>query len=200
MIILKNIEKNYKKKILKNINYTFEKNNIYLITGDMGSGKSTLLKLVLGIEKISSGEIEHNFKNIDFAYNEPREYIYPNITVEANLELYRSLFKTEDVHYNNIVNIFELEDIKKELIRDLSSGNKKKVSLACSLLNDNMKVILLDEPLTNLDKKTINRLSVFLNSIKEDKIIIITSHQFEEIMNIVDKHIDIQNKELCDIK
>lgn len=187
MIKLENVEKLYDKKlILKSVNYTFKCNNIYLIAGDMGTGKSTLLKIILGVVSPSDGTVVHSYKKKEFTYNEPWNYLYENATCKANLRLYKELFKTSENHYNDIYTLLDLNTIINEKVCKLSTGNKKKLSLACSLLNENGKVIILDEPFTNLDKKTILTLMEYLIDQKNDKIVLITSHQSEDIKTYID--------------
>lgn len=196
MITLTNLEKKYEQNLFYAISYQFNPGNIYLLTGDMGTGKSTVLKLILGLEKPSAGKIDHQYCPAEFMYNEPWQYIYSSVSVNANLRFYQELFDCSKEYYKTIFETFKLEDINKIKVSKLSDGNKKKVSLACSFLNDKAKVLLLDEPLVNLDKTSIIDIIRFLEQIKKDKIIIIISHQYNDIEAYVDIHLELKNKVL----
>lgn len=201
MIRIENASKKFKSKLIfENIDYTFNSNKLYLLSGEMGTGKSTLLKIILGIEPISTGIVVHDYEKVEFIYNEPWNYLYEKATSKANLSLYKELFHTTEEHFENIKNLFELSDLFKIKVCDLSTGNAKKISIACSLLNEQGKVIILDEPFTNLDKKTINILMRYLMSQKEDKIIIIVSHQFDSIKSSIDIHLKIKDNTLLECK
>lgn len=193
MIRLDNIGKKYNTNLFQELSFTFNLSKIFLITGDMGSGKSTLVKMLAGLVNPTSGEIIHGYKSKEFIYSESRLFLYQNVSVQANMKFYKDLFKTPEEHYLKICKLLKLNEIKKIKVSKLSDGNRKKVSLACSLLNNNARVYLLDEPFVNLDHATIKALISYLQSIKNDKIIIIVSHQYEDIKKYVDTQLILEN-------
>lgn len=198
MITLTNIEKKYTMNLFQKVSYSFKEGNIYILTGDMGTGKSTLLKMIVGLTRPTSGQISHSYERKEFIYNEAWQYIYKNVSVDANLMFYKDLFKCTDEHYLVICELFKLEDIKNIKVSKLSDGNRKKVSIACSFLNSNAKVFILDEPFVNLDQTTISILINYLKKIKEDKIIIISSHQSEDVKEYIDVQLKIIDKKLLE--
>lgn len=198
LIKLNNIEKKYTVDLFNKVSYSFKEGYIYLLAGDMGTGKSTMLKMIVGLTKPTSGQISHTYERKEFVYNEAWHYIYQNVSVYANLMFYKDLFKCTDEHYLGICELFKLEEIKNSKVSKLSDGNRKKVSLACSFLNSNAKVYILDEPFVNLDQTTINILINYLTKIKEGKIIIIASHQSEDVKKYIDVQLRIINKQLLE--
>ncbi|WOO87255.1 ATP-binding cassette domain-containing protein [Mollicutes bacterium LVI A0039] len=193
MIKVTNIQKQYEEAVLKGVDYTFETNQVYLISGPMGCGKSTLLKIIIGLEQPTVGSVETDIKPSQFSFNEPWHYLYEGASVQANINLYQKLFKTPDLLKKDLITKYQLTSMLKKKVSSLSSGNKKKVSLVCTLMNANMQALILDEPLTNLDKDTIEILKNDLKELKPNRTIILTSHQYTEIKDAVDVHLHIES-------
>ena len=85
MIIINNFKKKYKDNLILDIDhFTFLKNKSYLIVGSNGSGKSTMIKCILGINKVSSGSITINTKNIAYI---PEKYFFPEFFVCFSIHL-----------------------------------------------------------------------------------------------------------------
>ena len=205
-IKLENVNLEYNKKtILKNFNICFEKGNFYLITGNNGIGKTSLLYLITGIIPPTNGNIYINDTNmkdlnldyfrkyyISFLEQEPtllNDTIKTNLT--TNIKYSKQRFK-ELIKYVGLNKIFKsnhnMRTIIDESLTNISGGEKQKISLVRTFLKDT-PVILLDEPLSALDKKSIYQLKKLLLNAKKDKIIICITHK-NGLEDIADKIID----------
>lgn len=195
IIEVNNVSKKFKDDlILKNVNIEFKTGKIYGLVGVNGSGKSVLLKLICAFYKPSSGEILINGKNYhkskDFP-NEIRAFIekpcfLSNLTGFENLKLLANIQKK--ISDKDILMTLQLVNLEKEKDKHFSKyslGMKQKLGIA-SVLMENPKIMIFDEPFNGVDEKTRNILFEKLKKIKKDKIIIISSHIKEEIENLCD--------------
>lgn len=196
MIKLENVDKSFNgDNILENINLTLEKNNIYGLFGEMGAGKSTLLKIILGTIKPTKGVVVNEIDKSKFCFAEPSLGLYQELSVIENLRFWAKIHKVDKKNLNDLLAKFEIKLIEKKLINELSTGNKQKVNLACALMNDS-DLIILDEPISNLDKDTKYLIKNILIEKSKKNIIIITSHQFDEVIEICTDVLVLKNKNL----
>ncbi len=191
MIELESISKRFTSDIFKDFSFTFEKKNIYFLSGRNGSGKTTLLKIIKGIYLCDDGKIrfEHNLsQKSDIAYIDANsKTFFHRLTVYQNLQYFLSL--QNKYKYNNsinyLLNLFHISNLKNEVFSSLSQGQMQLVSIIRGL-SSNPKIILLDEVFLSLDqtnKKMILRyLSEFV--LKEEALVIFTSHEdnFDELV------------------
>ena len=161
--------KNVKKKIgaethIYSTDLKFEKNTINILLGSTLSGKTTLMQIMAGLDKPTSGEIWFNEKNVTGVSVQKRnvsmvyqQFInYPNFTVFENIA---SPLKIVSISSNEIKNrvgkvaeLLKLTDMFNKKPHELSGGQKQRTALARALVKDS-GLILLDEPLANLDFK-----------------------------------------------
>lgn len=199
-IELKNVSIKFDNKIiLGNLNYKFEKGNVYLIKGNNGVGKSTMLKVILGLYIDDfKGEINYNGFNIkDLNLYDIREEQISFLDQEPLLlhsDLYKNITNIEidnkkESEITSLIKEFNLkekvnDDIKSSS-KNLSGGEKQKISLIRCILK-NPDVIIMDEPTSALDLHTISILFDKIKAIKSNKIIIIVSHD-KKLDTIADK-------------
>ena len=161
------------KLLFKNLNFKLFNRELLHIKGANGSGKTSLLKILSGLLKPVSGSINLNKKNINLSkdsYFKEFEYIgHENaiknaLTVRENLNFFISINKClEKKKFEIAVKIFNLKNLLDIKIENLSSGEKRRVSLSRLILSKS-KIWFLDEPTTSLDKK--NNL-IFFKILKE---------------------------------
>ena len=202
MIKIKNLTKIYdENKILDGISITFEEGKIYGIVGKNGSGKSVLLKTICGFIRPDKGEILFDNINIIKKQTFPPETgamfensgFIPNISGFENLKLLASInniiSEEEILKSVDIVNL--KEDINKKYYK-YSLGMRKKLGI-CQAIMENQKYIILDEPFNGIDDESLKKIKIQLNKIKENKIIIISTHIKEDIEKLCDEVYKISN-------
>lgn len=202
MIKIENLTKIYdENKILDGISITFEEGKIYGIVGKNGSGKSVLLKTICGFIRPDKGEILFDNINIDKKQIFPPETgamfensgFIPNISGLENLKLLASInniiSEEEILKSVDIVNL--KEDINKKYYK-YSLGMRKKLGI-CQAIMENQKYIILDEPFNGIDDESLKKIKIQLNKIKENKIIIISTHIKEDIEKLCDEVYKISN-------
>lgn len=210
MLVIENISMNYDETpnivhALSNVNLILNKNELTIIEGPSGSGKITLLNIIGGLLKPSSGKILVNNKNIiemndnEKAYYRNKVigfvfqsfYLEPNFTVYDNVEvplIIAGIPKNE--RRKMILSTLDsvgLLDKEKMIASKLSGGEKQRVSIARAIVN-NPEIILADEPTGNLDSKNGDMIMSLLKRIsKEDKIVIVITHNDEQAIKYGDK-------------
>ena len=187
------------KKILNNINYTFNHGNIYNIKGKNGSGKSSLVSLLLGLYKSENGEILYNNINIQkLKFNSIRKNLIsvveqePTILCDTalnNIILDNNYDKDTFYYLKNKVNINYLLDSSSEnniVTEKISGGEKQKIAILRSLIKKS-DIIIMDEFNSALDKKSEKIFKEILPEIKINKIIIIITHNnyFDDISDYI---------------
>ncbi|WP_419742654.1 ABC transporter ATP-binding protein [Paraclostridium dentum] len=209
-----NLSKTYGNKeskvnALNNVNINIGKGEFVAIIGPSGSGKSTLLHLLGGLEKISSGSINVNGKDISKLKDmELAEYrrkevgfvfqqynLIPVLNVEENIELPLMLGNDDidEIYINELIDVLGLKDRKNHLPSQLSGGQQQRVAIGRAL-STKPSIILADEPTGNLDSKATDEVMELLKkSIRKFKqtLIVIThdiniAKKADRIINIVD--------------
>lgn len=190
MIKIKNVQAEIYEKLLFHIeDFNFYDGKKYILTGENGAGKSTLLKSFIGINTFVKGSIE-NDKNIVYQAQNP--FIFKKTP--------RDNFKIIGKNIENIkkdLEFFAIENLLDQNIDSLSGGEKEKVVFLRTILKAN-QTLLLDEPFSQMDKKSRIDANIFLDKWlkeKEDRMIIIISHDNLDDYSF-DYHIELKNKQL----
>lgn len=210
MLVIENISMNYDETpnivhALSNVNLILNKNELTIIEGPSGSGKTTLLNIIGGLLKPSSGKILVNNKNIiemndnEKAYYRNKVigfvfqsfYLEPNFTVYDNVEVPLIIAGIPKNERRKMIlstlDSVDLLDKEKMIASKLSGGEKQRVSIARAIVN-NPEIILADEPTGNLDSKNGDMIMSLLKRIsKEDKIVIVITHNDEQAIKYGDK-------------
>ncbi len=189
-----NLSKNYNNKIaVKNISFKVNKNETIGILGPNGCGKTTTIGMILGLLKPSSGRVllngtEVELKRVDILDNlnfiSPYIELPKKLTVKQNLEVYGRLYDVKNLKskIELISEKLRLNEIINKITGELSSGQKNRVSLAKSIIND-PKILLLDEPTASLDPETGDFVRGFLENYQKEKgaSILLASHNMNEV-------------------
>lgn len=185
-ITLEKISKKFNYEwIFREVNYTFESGNAYVILGANGSGKSTLMQIVAGNLLPTSGKISFLNGTEEIA----QDLIYRQVSVSAPyLEVIEEFTLAEILEFqrkfkpfrdkltdSQIIEITGLSRVKNKPIRYFSSGMKQRVKLALAILSDT-KVVLLDEPASNLDKQGVEWYQQLAGSFSNERIFIVCSN------------------------
>lgn len=195
-IKVENLTKEFKDSLILNgINLEFQEGKVYGLVGPNGSGKSVLLKIICAFYMPTQGEVLIDGVNYNDGNNFPpnlralidKPSFIPDLSGFENLKLLaniQNLINDDDIiNTLKIVNLYEEKDKK---FYKYSMGMKQKLGIA-SVLMENPKIMILDEPFNGIDEKSKSKLFEYLTKIKKNKIIIISSHIFEEIQKVCDE-------------
>lgn len=199
MIQLKNVTKEYKIKknnvrALDHVSLELKETGFYLIRGKSGSGKTTLLNMIARFESPTEGEVICPYQKEKIGYVTQTIYPLEDFTLFQNL----AILGYTDEKIEKVLDLVQLKEKKNNKVRFLSGGERQRLSIAMVILKD-CKVFLLDEPTGNLDDE--NSIIIFdlLKSLSKDKLVIITSHQYEFSKKLVDYEIGIENGQVRNI-
>ena len=204
-LILKNIEKTIgSKKILSDISFSVEKNEIVGLLGPNGAGKTTAFYIAAGLMFPNQGKVLVNSKdvtnepmhvraNLGLGYLPQESSLFQDLSVENNLYGIAELLKMD--HENKIkkvtkiINEFNLTKILQIKGRMLSGGQRRKVEIARTLICE-PEIMLLDEPFAGIDPIAVEEIKELLLEIAKKNIsILITDHNVRETLSLCNKAI-----------
>ena len=181
------------KEAVKNLSFEVNQNEIIGILGPNGCGKTTTIGMILGLLKPSKGKVLINGVEIEnqrvdllnqLNFISPYIELPKKLTVRQNLEVYGRLYDVNKlkVKINYLSERLRLYEFIDKLTGELSSGQKNRVSLAKSIIN-NPKVLLLDEPTASLDPETGDFVRSFLEEYQQENktSILLASHNMAEV-------------------
>ena len=202
-----NLTKNYgEKEVLKEINFTFEEGKIYGLLGRNGAGKTTFFNALNEDISIDSGKFfletefgKNKLKTKDIGYVVSTPIVPEFLTGREFLQFYLDINEDKIKDKKDIDYYFDLVKLSKQdqniLLKEYSHGMKNKIQILVNIIA-NPKVILLDEPLTSLDIVVQEDMKKLLKSLKEDHIIIFSTHILELAMDLCDEMVVLTNKKL----
>lgn len=175
--------------ILSDVSLSIEPGQLVALVGGSGAGKSTLMKTLLGIEPITSGTVYLNGEDLrqqfdlyrsQLGYVPQDDIVHGNLTVEEVLSYACKLRLPEDTNVQAVVDRtleqVKLSHVKHTFVRDLSGGQRKRVSIGVELLAD-PRLFFLDEPTSGLDpgldKEMMNLLRELAN---QGRTVILVTH------------------------
>ncbi|MEG0095639.1 MAG: ABC transporter ATP-binding protein [Erysipelotrichaceae bacterium] len=204
---LEHIKKSFDEKVvLKDINFTFEKGKIYGLLGRNGAGKTTLFNCINKEIKYDEGKIEIvkndetskiNEDDVGFLYSTP---ILPEfLTGYEFIKFYMEINEMRIDKRKSIDDYFDLMQIEEEdrnrLIKEYSHGMKNKMQMLCFFISQ-PEIILLDEPLTSFDVIVALEMKNLLKAMKQDHIIVFSTHILQLAKDLCDDIVILHNGEL----
>ena len=206
-----NLSKSYNaKEAVKGISFRINRNEIIGILGPNGCGKTTTIGMILGLLKPSQGkvlingiEIENNRVDLLNKLNFISPYIElpKKLTVRQNLEVYGRLYDIKNLKgkIDYLCEKLRLNELINKITGELSSGQKNRVSLAKSIIND-PTVLLLDEPTASLDPETGDFVRNFLEEYQKENqtSILLASHNMIEVERLCSSVLMMNNGSIID--
>ncbi len=201
IIKVKNLNKSFGGKlVLKDINFEVYRGELFVIVGYSGSGKSTLLRVLAGLEDLDSGEILFNGSDVSRVPPQKRKIgmvfqdyaIWPHMSVRKNIEFVLNSDKSDAARKNDfIVNLLTkvgLSDKIDSTPSQLSGGQLQRVALARALAVE-PDILLMDEPLSNLDRQVKKSLQLEILRITKEMGVttLFVTHDQEEAQLLADR-------------
>jgi ABC-2 type transport system ATP-binding protein len=211
-LVVKDIKKRFgQKEVLRGLNFKFEEGKIYALLGRNGAGKTTFFNCLNNDIEMDSGEYffeDNDGKRVDiidsdFGYVLSTPVVPDFLTAREFLRFFLeiNIDKIKDLKDENYY--FDLVHIKEEdrdkLLKDYSHGMKNKMQMLVNIVS-NSKILLLDEPLTSLDVVVAEEMKELLKSIKNDRILIFSTHIMELATTLCDDIVLLNHGVLEEIK
>lgn len=192
-----NLCKSFKgQTVVNNVSLNIERNSVYGILGSNGAGKSTILKMITGIYRPTSGEIEFNahpwsrnyLSNIGALIETPP--LYENLSAYENLKARILALGLPEKRIKDVLEMVRLDNTGKKKAGRFSLGMKQRLGIALALLPQ-PELLILDEPTNGLDPIGISELRELICSFPAQGItVILSSHILSEVEQMAD-HIGI---------
>jgi ABC-2 type transport system ATP-binding protein len=196
IITVENLKKRYREvEAVKGISFAIEEAEIFGIVGPNGAGKTTTIEIMEGFRKKDEGYVRVDGFDPEEGRKELKEImgvqlqktaIFQSLKVEEAINLFSSLYKkTADI--KKLLEIFSLNEKKKQFVKNLSGGEHQRLSVALAFVND-PKILFLDEPTTGMDPNARRDMwAVIEDSQKKGKTVVLTTHYMEEAEALCDR-------------
>lgn len=201
MLVAQDIQLNFDRSILKNINLTIKEGEIIGIVGKSGAGKTSLLKIISGLLEPSSGIVE--FEGIKLVG--PRIKLIPGhaeiqlVNQDFHLETYHTVeenireqvlhlpLEIRDKFVDELLYLVELSEMRTQKAMTLSGGEQQRLAIARALACE-PKVLLLDEPFVHLDGRLRSKMINYLLELRKirNTTIVLVSHDGSEMLSLAD--------------
>lgn len=201
-IVLKDVCKIYENGVyaVKDFNLEIKEKEFVIFVGPSGCGKSTTLRMIAGLEEISEGQLWIDGKLCNYVEPKDRNLsmvfqnyaLYPNMNVYDNLAFSLQVRKAPkqeiDKRVHEVVKLLDIEHLLKRRPKELSGGQKQRVAIGSTLVR-RPKVLLMDEPLSNLDAKLRTQMRIELARIHKEFgcTIVYVTHDQTEAMTLGSK-------------
>lgn len=174
------IKKSFKnKEVLKGVSFTVEEGDKVALLGNNGAGKSTLLKIIAGQLQANAGHIETTLDfQTEIGMMPQGDILIDDLKVGDLVLLKCYMNHLEDIDIDALLKMVELEDFKNQYVLGLSGGQKRRLSLLLTILNE-PRLIFLDEPTTGMDLESVDN---FWHLLEEQKFTsVVVTHDFNQI-------------------
>ena len=212
MIEVKNVTKKYGSFVaVDDISFTINDGEVVGFLGPNGAGKSTTMNMITGyIEQTDGNIIVDGFDTIKKSKKAKKEIgympegvpLYTDLTVKEFVtymaELRKVDRKTKKEKVQEVLKETGLDQMQNKLIKNLSRGQKQRVSLAGTLVAD-PKILILDEPTVGLDPKQITEIRSLIKNLGKKHTVILSSHILSEVSQICDRVIIINKGKIVAI-
>jgi ABC-type multidrug transport system ATPase subunit len=210
-VIITRINKSYGDvQALKDISFDVHSGELFGLIGPDGAGKTSLFRILTSLILADSGQATVDGLDVVKDYKELRRHIgympgrfslYPDLTVEENLNFFATVFETTvRENYSLIKDIYQqIEPFKNRRAGKLSGGMKQKLALSCALIHK-PAVLFLDEPTTGVDPVSRKEFWEMLRKLKNDGITIIVSTPYMDEATLCDRIALIQHGEILSIE
>ena len=212
MIDVKNVTKKYGSFVaVDDISFTINDGEVVGFLGPNGAGKSTTMNMITGyIEQTEGNIIVNGYDTIKRSKHAKQQIgympegvpLYNDLTAKEFVtymaELHKVERKQKKEKVQNVLKEVGLESMQNKLIKNLSRGQKQRVSLAGTIVSD-PKILILDEPTVGLDPKQITEIRSLIKNLGKKHTVILSSHILSEVSQICDRVIIINKGKIVAI-
>ena len=174
------IKKSFKnKEVLKGVSFTIQEGDKIALLGNNGAGKSTLLKIIAGQLEANAGRIETSLDfQTEIGMMPQGDILIDDLKVGDLVLLKCYMNQLEDIDIDALLKMVELVEFKNQYVMGLSGGQKRRLSLLLTILNE-PRLIFLDEPTTGMDLESVDN---FWHLLEEQKFTsVVVTHDFNQI-------------------
>lgn len=208
MLAVEHLTKYYGTKVgVKDLSFKIKKGRILGILGSNGSGKTTTFRVLLGLIEKDEGKITYEGELLDFSdkclfgYLPEEKSMLRDLKVKDQISYLARLKKISNEEIETQMDYWlaylHIERYRNAKVRSLSKGNMQLVQLACALIHQ-PKILIFDEPLNGLDLENVGLFKRLCEKLKkEGRIILISSHQYNNIEDLVDDVVYLDRGDTC---
>ena len=180
MFKVSEIKKSFKnKEVLKGVSFTIEEGDKVALLGNNGAGKSTLLKIIAGQLEANAGRIETPLDfQTEIGMMPQGDILIDDLKVGDLVLLKCYMNQLEDIDIDALLKMVELTEFKNQYVMRLSGGQKRRLSLLLTILNE-PRLIFLDEPTTGMDLESVDNFWSLLEKQKFTSVVV--THDFNQI-------------------
>lgn len=197
-IQLKNLSKSYAEKVIfQQLNYRWQGNGIFVLSGANGAGKSTLLQIIVGMDTVYQGQVLiHDQVCSQKQLAEHMSFVpdamvaYPFLTGQDFLEFIASLRNISMSKAQVLIDAFQLQDFLQTRFDAMSFGTAKKMMLISAFMSDT-SILVLDEPTHGLDVQSLNVLKELLLEAAQHRLILMTCHDVHLQQMLNAQHVNL---------
>lgn len=201
IIRLENISKSFSEtEVLKDFDLSIKKGEFITLLGASGCGKTTTLRLIAGLEKVDSGkifidgkdvtELEANKRNVNMVFQNYALFPFMNVADNVGYSLKIRKVNKEEIklQVEKALKMVQLSGFEKRMPGQLSGGQKQRVAIARAIINKS-EILLLDEPLSALDASLRQQMQLELKQLQRELGItfVYITHDQEEALNMSDR-------------
>lgn len=209
-IFVHNIGKKFGKEwVFRNLSYEITPNQKLLILGGNGSGKSTLLQVISGFVTANEGEVVFKQNSETIPADKIKDYISfasPYLQLVEDFTLiemvkHSMLFKpfVKNISADEFIDLIQLQPAKHKFIKQFSSGMKQRLKLGLAILA-NTPVLLLDEPISNLDKNAIQWYKDMISTYTANRTVIVCSNAIADEHFFCDTELNVMDYKISSLK
>ena len=204
MLAVRDLHKSYgNREVLRGVSFTVSKGQIVSLLGSNGSGKTTTFRCLLNLTDYREGSIRYNGAKTD---GRKMGYLPEERSLFFDVEIYRQLKYVDmlkgmsredaDREITYWMDRLKVSQYRHEIPLMLSKGNQQKIQLIMCLLG-NPEIIIMDEPWTGLDRDNAGIFqSVLLELKRKNRMILLSSHQYQPIQEYCDRFLYLKNGEI----